>query len=152
MRLDSHSLSLGGSVVQQMGCHLVSSVLLDKPVPNYLSHNPRYKGVGVPTRLRKFEISIFTTSSTSPASTGTTVPFPPQRYAMTPLRPRRAQADVLIANARGTAVRPLIVSCYTATRRSLSHHEQLGSILCCCMVQKLVSSGWTFRETGHRSK
>ena len=103
-----------------MGCHLVSSVLLDKPVPNYLSHNPRYKGVGVPTRLRKFEISIFTTSSTSPASTGTTVPFSPQRYAMTPLRPRRAQADVLIANARGTAVRLLMVSCYTATRRNLS--------------------------------
>ena len=76
--------------------------------------------------------------------------FPVAAQRMTPLRPRLAQSDLLIANARGTAVRPLIVSCYTATRRSWSHHEQLGPIRCCCMVQKLVSSGWTFRETGHR--
>ena len=40
-------LLLGGSVEPQVGCHLVSSVLLDSPVPNYLSHTPRHKGVGV---------------------------------------------------------------------------------------------------------
>ena len=93
-------VQVGGSVVQQMGCHLVSSVLLDKPVPNYLSHNPRYKGVGVPKRLRKFEISIFTTSSTSPASTATRAPLLAAGRHLTPPRSRGAHGGALTPTSR----------------------------------------------------
>ena len=79
---------LGGSVEQQVGCHLVSSVLLDSPVPNYLSHTPRHMGVALLKRLRKFEISIFITFLTSPASTATRAPL--AFYCNSPCLPPRA--------------------------------------------------------------
>ena len=80
--------NLGGSVGQQIGCRLMRSVLLDSPGPNYLSHTPRHMGVALLKRLRKFEISIFITFLTSPASTATRAPL--AFYCNSPCLPPRA--------------------------------------------------------------
>ena len=137
-------------MVQQIGCHMSSNGFQHYPYLVELRCTTPHTWLPHLSKRACLKFSVLTTSASVPASTGTTAPFPPPRYVMTPLRPRRAQAGVLIANACGTAVRPLIVPCCTATRRNLSHHEQLGPPRCCCMAQKLVSSGWTFRATVRR--
>ena len=131
-------------MVQQIGCHIMSS--------NGFQHYPYLVELRCTTphtwlpHLSKracLKFSVLTTSASVPASTGTTAPFPPPRYVMTPLRPRRAQAGVLIANACGTAVRPLIVH-VTRRRGVICHTMSSWGLLAVVAWPK----SW-FRRGGH---